>query len=222
MRSGEINLLYKRFRNREEAAKRLAKELLEYLGKNPVVLAIPRGGIVVAYEVAKALNAPLDLIIPRKIGAPGNPELAVGAVTEDGTTILNQRLVAELGISKGYIELEKERQIQEIKRRIKAYRGDAPPQSLERKTVIVVDDGIATGATMKAAIHSIRKQHPSTIVIATPVGPPDTVEELRREVDKVVCLVAFEPFFAIGQFYEDFGQVSDEEVIRLLRLSRKD
>lgn len=221
MRSGEINLFYNRFRNREEAAKRLAKELLEYRGKNPVVLAIPRGGIIIAYEVAKALNAPLDLIIPRKIGAPGNPELAIGAVTEDGTTILNQRLVAELGISKDYIELEKEDQIQEIKRRIKVYRGDAPPQSLEGKTVIVVDDGIATGATMKAAIHSIRKQSPSTIVVATPVGPPDTIEELRREVNELVCLVVFEPFFAIGQFYEDFSQVSDEEVIRLLKLSRK-
>jgi len=214
-------MFHNRFKNREEAAKRLAKELTEYREKNPVVLAIPRGGVVVAYEVAKALNAPLDLIIPRKIGAPGNPELAIGAVTEDGTTILNQHLVAELGISKEYIELEKEEQIQEIRRRIRVYREDAPPQSLEGKTIILVDDGIATGATMKAAIHSIRKQRPSAIVVATPVGPPDTVEELRREVDRLVCLIVFEPFFAIGQFYEDFSQVNDDEVIRLLRLSRK-
>ena len=214
-------LFHARFKNREEAAKKLAGKLSEYCGKNPVILAIPRGGVVIAYEIAKALNAPLDLIIPRKIGAPGNPELAIGAVTEDGTTILNQRLIDDIGISKGYIELEKANQIQEIKRRIKAYRGDAPPLSLEGKTIIVVDDGIATGATVKAAIYSIRKQKPSAIVVAVPVAPPDTVKELRREVDNLVCSVVFEPFFAIGQFYEEFSQVSDEEVISLLRLAKK-
>lgn len=214
-------MFYSRFKNREEAAKILAKELSEYQGKNPVVLAIPRGGVVIAYEVAKALDAPLDLIIPRKIGAPGNPELAIGAVTEDGTTVLNQRLIAELDITQEYIEMEKKNQIQEIKRRINAYRGDAPPQRLEGKTAILIDDGVATGATVKAAIRSVRKQKPSTIVVATPVGPPDTIDELRREVDRLVCPVIYEPFFAIGQFYEDFSQVSDEEVIRLLRLLRK-
>lgn len=212
----------RRFKNREEAAKKLAQELLEYRGKDTVVLAIPRGGVVLANEVAKNLNAPLDLIIPRKIGAPGNPELAIGAVTEDGTTILNQRLVSQLDISKEYIELEKKKQIREIKRRIKAYRGDAASESLEGKIVILIDDGIATGATMKAAIHSIRKRKPSSIVVAVPVGPPDTVEELKKEVDRLICLIVFEPFFAIGQFYEDFNQVSDEEVLSLLKLSKKD
>lgn len=186
-----------------------------------MVLAIPRGGVVIAYEAAKVLDAPLDLIIPRKIGAPGNPELAIGAVTEDGTTILNQHIVDELGIPKEYIEMEKKNQIQEIRRRVNAYRGGAPSQSLEGKTVILIDDGVATGATMKAAIHSIRKQKPATIVVAIPVGPPDTIDELKGEVDRLVCPVIYEPFFAIGQFYEDFNQVSDEEVTQLMRLARK-
>lgn len=210
-------MYYMRFKDRAEAGKKLSMELLEYRGKSSVVLAIPRGGVVVAYEVAKALNAPLDLIVPRKIGAPGNPELAIGAVTEDGTTILNQHLVAELGVSQDYIEREKESEVREIKRRVLAYRGDRPSISLKDKTIILVDDGIATGATVRAAVHSIRRQGASAIVVAVPVGPPDTINSLKREVDKVVCLVAFEPFYAIGQFYEDFAQVSDDEVIRLLR-----
>jgi len=214
-------MLFKHFKDREDAAEKLAKQLLDYRNKSPVVLAIPRGGVVVAYEVAKELNAPLDLIIPRKIGAPSDPELAIGAVTEDGTTIINQQLVTILGVSTEYVELEKKRQIQEIKRRVSLYRGDAVPQSLEGKTVIIVDDGIATGFTMKAAIHSVRKQKPSSIVVAVPVGPPDTVEEMKKEVDKVICLITHEPFFAIGQFYSDFGQVSDEKVIQLMKLSRK-
>jgi predicted phosphoribosyltransferase len=214
-------MLFKSFKNREEAAKKLAKELIKFRGKNPVVLAIPRGGVVIAYEVAKTLNAPLDLIIPRKIGAPGNPELAIGAVIEDGTTVLNHGLISALGISKDYIESVKQEQIQEIKRRSKTYCGDAAPHELKKKTVIIVDDGIATGATMKAAIHSIRKKEPSSIVVATPVAPPDTLEELRKEVDELICLVAYEPFYAIGQFYDNFDQVSDEEVIKLLRSSEQ-
>ena len=213
-------MFYSRFKNREDAAEKLARELLEYWDKNPVVLAIPRGGIVIGYEVAQIVNAPLDLIIPRKIGAPNDSELAIGAVTEDGTTILNQQLVAELGVSNEYIESEKSKQIQEIRRRIKVYRGEAAALSLEGRTIILVDDGIATGSTMKAAIHSIRKKKPSAIVAAAPVGPPDTVEELKKEVDKLICLIIYEPFFAIGQFYDDFDQVTDEEVIRLLKLSK--
>jgi len=212
-------MFYSRFKSREDAAKKLARELLKYWDKNPVVLAIPRGGVVIGYEVAKILNAPLDLIIPRKIGAPNDPELAIGAVTEDGTTILNQQLVGELGISEEYIESEKKKQIQEIRRRINVYRGDAAALNLEGKIIILVDDGIATGSTMKAAIHSIRKKKPSSIVAAAPVGPPDTVEELKKEVDELICLIVYEPFFAIGQFYDDFDQVTDEEVIMLLKLS---
>jgi len=213
---------YRRFRNREEAAKDLAKELLKYQGKKTVILAIPRGGVILGYEIAKQLNALLDLIIPRKIGAPGNPELAIGAVTEDGTTIMNHLLVSKLSISQEYIELEKEQQIKEIKRRIKTYRDNCPPPNLEAKTIILVDDGIATGATMKAAIKSIRKQNPSTIVVATPVAPPNTIRDLKKEVDKLICLVSYEPFFAIGQFYEEFNQVSDDEVISLLKLAKEE
>lgn len=214
-------MFYSRFKNREEAGKKLAERLLEWEEKNPIVLAIPRGGVTVAYEVAKALKAPLDLIIPRKIGAPGNPELAIGAVTEDGTLILNDDLVARLRVSEEYVEAVKEAEMEEIRRRKRAYRGDMPPQSLRDKTVILVDDGIATGATVRAAVKSLRRQKPRAVIVAVPVAPPESVRALEREVDKVVCLVVFEPFFAIGQFYEDFSQVSDEEVIEFLKRSRR-
>jgi predicted phosphoribosyltransferase len=213
-----MSMSYSRFKSREDAAKKLARELLKYWNKNSVVLAIPRGGVVIGYEVAKILNAHLDLIIPRKIGAPNNPELAIGAVTEDGNALLNQQLIDELGISKEFIESEKKRQIQEIKRRIIVYRGDTAASKLEGKTVILVDDGIATGSTMKAAINSIQKKKPLSIVVASPVGPPDTVEELKKEVDELICLIVYEPFFALGQFYDNFNQVTDEEVIALLKL----
>lgn len=209
-----------RFKNREEAGKSLSKELMEYKGKDTIVLGIPRGGVVVAYEVAQTLEAPLDLIIPRKIGAPNNPELAIGAVTEDGTTILNNNLIAGLNISIDYVESEKKKQIQEIKRRTRVYKKDIASKSLEKKTVIIVDDGLATGYTMKAAIYSIRRQKPATIIVAVPVGPPVTVKELMKDVEKIICLIALEPFFAIGQFYDDFSQVSDEEVIQLIKLSK--
>jgi predicted phosphoribosyltransferase len=210
----------RRFENREEAGKRLAKELLAYRGKATIVFAIPRGGVVTAYEIAKVLDAPLDIIIPRKIGAPGNQELAIGAVTEDGTTILNTRLVTMLDISDAYIESEKTKQIEEIKRRVKTYRGEHSPKDFEGKIIILVDDGIATGATVRAAIHSLRKGNPSFIIVAIPVGPPDTIQELKQEVDKLICLITYEPFFAIGQFYTDFSQVPDRDVITLLKKTK--
>lgn len=204
------------FKDRTEAGKILAEALSEYKDKNTIVLAIPRGGVVVAYEVAKALNAPLDLIIPRKIGAPSQPELAIGAVTEDGTTILNQDIIQYLRVPDDYIKTEVKRQIEEIKRRIQRYLGDKPRLSIEGKVVILIDDGVATGATTRAAIASIRKRKPALIVLAIPVGPPDTVKELREDADKVICLTTPKPFFAIGQFYENFEQTSDEEVIQIL------
>ena len=207
----------RRFENREEAGKKLAKKLLEYRGKATIIFAIPRGGVVTAYEIAKVLDAPLDIIIPRKIGAPGNQELAIGAVTEDGTTILNTHLITILGISDAYIESEKIKQIEEIKRRVKTYRGEYLPTNIEGKTVILVDDGIATGATVRAAIHSLLKGKPSSIIVAIPVGPPDTIKELKQEVDKLICLVSYDPFYAIGQFYVDFSQVPDRDVIALLK-----
>ncbi|MCP8317418.1 MAG: phosphoribosyltransferase [archaeon] len=204
------------FRDRKEAGKFLAEALSEYKDKNPIVLAIPRGGVIVAYEVAKALNAPLDLIIPRKIGAPNQPELAIGAVTEDGTTILNQDILQYLRVPDEYIKEEVKNQVEEIKRRMKKYLGDKLRLSIEGKVTILVDDGVATGATIKAAIASIRKRKPALTVLAIPVGPQDTIEELRREVDEVICLMTPEPFFAIGQFYKSFEQTSDEEVIEIL------
>ena len=204
------------FNDRAEAGRALAKSLSDYKGKKVVVFAIPRGGVVLAYEVAKALDAPLDLIIPRKIGAPNEPEFAIGAVTEDGTTILNQDAIQYLGVPDVYIQQEVKRQIAEIKRRMERYLGYRPRPSVEGKTVILVDDGVATGATIRAAIASIKKKKPDSIVLAIPVGPPDTVEELRKEVDLVVCLMTPEPFFAIGQFYRRFEQLNDEEVVQIL------
>ena len=191
------------------------------VGKGAIVLAIPRGGVVVGFEVAHALNISLDLIIPRKIRAPGNPELAIGALTEDGTVILDDELVKYLQVSKEYVREESERQRLEIERRLKLYRGDAPYPSLKNREVVIVDDGIATGSTMKADVASVRMRGAKTILVAVPVGPFSSIEELKREADNVICLYTPEPFYAIGQFYEDFTQTSDEEVRRLLMLSRK-
>jgi len=209
------------FRNRVEAGKRLAEELLDYREKDVIVLAIPRGGVVVGYQVAHILSVPLDLIIPRKIGAPMNPELAIGAVSQDGTIVLNNELVKMLRIPESYIKEKADRQIQEIERRMKKYRGEGKPLPvLKGKTIILVDDGIATGATMRAAILSIRKQKPATLVVAVPVGPMETIMTLKNEADGVVCLEIPELFHAIGQFYEDFRQISDEEVIQLIEKAR--
>jgi predicted phosphoribosyltransferase len=209
------------YKDRRDAGRKLAGDLAEYKQSDSViVLAIPRGGVILGYEVAMALNAPLDVIIPRKIGAPGNPELAVGAVTEDGARVLNEEIVNMLGISKNYLEEITEREIAEIRRRALIYREGRSSPNLEHKTVIIVDDGLATGATMKAAIKSVRERKASRIVVAVPVAPPDTIRQLSKQADKTVCPVVYEPFYAIGQFYTDFDQVSDEEVVQLLRKTR--
>ena len=208
------------FQNRIDAGKKLAKKLSEYGGCDVVVLAIPRGGVIVGFEVAKELNAPLDIVIPRKIGAPNNPELAIGAVTQDGTVMLNSEVVLFLGVQEEYIEDEKRKQIKEIERRMKKYRGDAVYPKLEGKIVILVDDGLATGATTRAAIASIRRQKPSMLILAIPVGPRDTIDGLKREVDKIVFLSTPEPFYAIGQFYLNFEQTTDDEVVNILRIAR--
>jgi len=209
------------FADRVEAGKRLASALPDYVGKDGIVLAIPRGGVVVGFEIAHSLGFPLDVIVPRKIGAPNNPELGIGAVTEDGTIILDESLVNQLGVTRDYIREESERQRLEIRRRLKMYRGDVPRPTLKGREVIIVDDGIATGSTMKAALASVRKSGAKTVIAAVPVGPASTIRELERLADRVVCLYTPEPFFAIGEFYDDFTQTENEEVIELLKLSKQ-
>ena len=201
------------FKDRREAGRRLASSMDFLRGEgNVVVLAIPRGGVVVARPVADALNASLDIIVTRKIGAPGNPELAIGAVTQDGEAIIDGELVALLRVSDKYIEEETARQAEEVRSRMRRYRGDRPYPDLKGKVVVIVDDGIATGATIRAAIRSVRKKNVKTLIVAAPVGSRESVSELSKEADRMVCLETPEPFFAIGQFYEEFEPVEDEEV----------
>ncbi len=210
------------FSDRVDAGKKLADALSDFLPTNGLVLAIPRGGVVVGYQIAEALDLPLDVIVPHKLGAPDNPELAIGAVTEDGSTVLDEGIVAYLSVSSSYIEEESRRQREEIRRRQKLYREGAPPPNVRGKNVIVVDDGIATGSTMKAALASVRNKGAASVTVAVPVGPPSTIAELKQQADRVVCLYLPEYFQAIGQFYEQFGQTSDEEVIELLRIRRNE
>ncbi len=209
------------FANRTEAGKQLAAAL-KGTGKGSIVLAIPRGGVVVGYQVAHALHLPLDLVITRKIGAPDNPELAIGAVADDGTYLLDRSLVEMLGVPADYIEAEVERQKAEIKRGLRTYRGTAEPPQIQGREVIVIDDGVATGATLKVALRSLRKQGARPLTVAVPVGPPDTIAALQKEADRVVCLQTPEPFYAIGEFYANFDQTSDEEVIELLTKSKRE
>ncbi|HJX23994.1 MAG TPA: phosphoribosyltransferase [Candidatus Bathyarchaeia archaeon] len=212
----------KLFANRIEAGRRLASALADFISRDGIVLAIPRGGVAVGFEVALALGLPLDVIVPRKIGAPNNPELAIGAMTEDGTVILDDKLVSYLGVSEAYIKKESENQSLEIERRLRLYRGDVPRPNLKNRDVVIVDDGIATGSTMKAALASVRKSGAKRIVVAIPVGPPSTIRELEKEADRVVCLYTPESFSAIGEFYVDFAQTVDEEVKELLKLSKQE
>jgi putative phosphoribosyl transferase len=209
----------KLFINRVDAGKKLSSALASTKSQNAIVLAIPRGGVIVGYEIARTRDIPLDVIIPRKLGAPSNPELAIGAVAEDGTLILNEELVSYLGVTEEYIKAESAKQRVEIERRLKSYRGSAPYPNVKNRTVIVADDGIATGYTMKAALASVRKRGAKTVVMAVPVGPASTIVEMQNDADQVVCLYTPDPFYAIGQFYENFAQTTDEEVIKLLKLS---
>lgn len=205
------------FSDRKDAGKQLASALTDFSFKEGMVVAIPRGGVVVGYEIASALNFKLDVIIPRKIGTPDNPELAIGAVTEDGTMILDDSLIMYLGVSNDYIYQESERQKQEIRRRQNFYRQGVSEPEIKDKNVIVVDDGIATGYTMKAALASVRNRGAATLTVAIPVGPPSTIKELEGQADNIVCLYTPEYFQAIGQFYSDFSQTTDKEVIELLK-----
>jgi predicted phosphoribosyltransferase len=208
------------FSNRIDAGQRLADALKTHTFADGLVLAIPRGGVVVGFEVAEALVF-FGVIIPRKIGAPGNPELAIGAMTEDGIAILDENLMSYLNVPDDYVERESETQKLEIQRRMQLYRQNEPYPNLKGRDVIVVDDGIATGATMKAALASVKNKGAKSVTAAVPVGPPSTIEELKRQADLVVCLFMPESFYAIGEFYDDFGQTSDYEVMDLLRKNRQ-
>jgi putative phosphoribosyl transferase len=209
------------FQDRREAGRQLAEELGAFRGRDDlIVVGIPRGGVVVGHEIAVALNAPLDVYITRKIGAPHNPELAIGAVASDGTLIVDHQLTKRLGISDDYVDSESKRQEREIRRRIAEYRGERLAPELKDKVVILADDGVATGATMLATIKAIRSQDPAELVLAVPVGPRDTIEKLREEVDQLFCLYAPDVFWAVGAFYNVFDQTSDEEVKALLERDR--
>ncbi len=203
------------YRDRGDAARALAHALAPYRD-DAIVLGIPRGGVVVAGEVARALGAELDVIVARKLGAPGQPELAIGAVTADGVIFLNEELIGYLGISDAYLAAVTTEQRQEARKRESALRGDRP-RAWAGRSVILVDDGLATGATMRAAVRAVRRQHPERIVVAVPVGSAEACGALRLEADEVVCPTERQDFGAVGLYYQRFEQVSDSEVQRLLR-----
>jgi putative phosphoribosyl transferase len=209
------------FENRIDAGRQLAVALEKYKNtENAVILALPRGGVVVGFEVAKVLNLPLDIVVPRKIGAPGNPEFAIGAITETGEGIFDKTTITAYGINQEYIDNTVAAEKKEAERRLKTYRGARPPLDLKNKIVIIVDDGLATGLTMRAAIKTVKKYGAQKIVVAIPVTPPDTAEIIKKEVDEIIYLDA-PPFFgAVGAFYEEFGQTTDEEVVELLERSK--
>lgn len=205
------------FRDREEAGRKLAEQLSAYANrKDVIVLGIPRGGVPVAQEVAKGLNAPLDIFVSRKLGVPWQEELAFGAIATGGTRVLDHEIIEAVGISDEQIEQITARVKKELERRENLYRGNRPPLKIDGLTVILVDDGIATGSSMRAAIKALRRMNPAQIVVAVPVAPQSTCKLLKSEVDRLVCVYMPEEFYAIGQFYDDFSQVADEEVTRLL------
>jgi predicted phosphoribosyltransferase len=209
-----------RFADRRDAGRQLAERLLPLADEDPVVVGLPRGGVPVAEEVAKALGAPLEVLSVRKLGAPHNPEYGVGAIAEDGTRVFDPEALAVLGIDNGTIESIVARETAELRRRVAAYRGDRPALPLDRRTVIVVDDGVATGVTDTAALRAIRHRRPRRLVLAVPVCPPDSLARLRGEADDIVCLVAPPHLYGVGQWYRDFSQVSDREVIAALGTTR--
>jgi len=205
------------FADRADAGRQLADLLVEYAGDpNVVVLALPRGGVPIGYVIARRLRAPLDVYVVRKLGVPGHEELAMGALAGDGTWVLDEELIAQLGIDAEALHGVARREIDELKRRELAYRAERPEPDLRGKIVIVVDDGLATGATMRAAATALRRRGPAAIVAAVPVAAPRTVALLRGIVDRVVCVRTPEPFHAVGLYYANFEQTSDDEVRRLL------
>lgn len=205
------------FLNRTEAGRGLAQAALHHAGRDDViVLALPRGGVPVAFEVASALKVPLDLMLVRKLGTPGQEELAMGAIAQNGVRVLNPEVVDVLRISEDVISSVERRERKELERRQRAYRGNRPPPDLRDKRVILVDDGLATGATMRSAIKAVRAQAPALIVVAVPMAPVETIAVLQQEADEVICLATPEPFVAIGCWYHEFAQISDTECKTLL------
>lgn len=210
------------FQDRRDAGQQLARRLTGLRGEDPIVLALPRGGIVVGYEIARALGAPLDVIVARKLGAPGNPEFGFGAIAPGGVRFLDERTVRWLGLSEERIDRIAAEETEEMERRLHRYRGDRPLPDVRQRAVIVVDDGLATGVTARAAIRAVRLWEPGRLVLAVPVSAPDTARALASEVDEMVCLETPPGFMAVGQYYTDFEQTSDEEVIELLERARRE
>jgi putative phosphoribosyl transferase len=211
------------FKNRKDAGRKLAARLLKYKDEHPVVLALPRGGVPVAYEVAMALKAPLDVVVVRKLGAPGQPELGIGAVVDGDhpLSVLNEEVLRLLNVSDDYVNREVALELQEIQRRQESYRRGRSSERIEGRTAIVIDDGIATGGSVRAALRGVRRSNPMRLILAVPVAPPETAESLQPEVDELVCLSMPVFFHAVGQFYEDFRQTTDEEVVQLLEAARQ-
>jgi predicted phosphoribosyltransferase len=206
-----------RFRDRREAGRLLADKLTDYANRpDVIVLALPRGGVPVAYEAARALQAPLDVFLVRKLGVPGHEELAMGAVATGGVRVLNDEVVTSLRISEKQIDAATSQQREELKRRERLYRDGRPAPNVRGRTVILVDDGLATGATMRAAVQALRQQQPARTVVAVPTASPDTCQALRAEADEVVCAITPEPFLAVGRWYDVFTQTTDDEVRDLL------
>ena len=206
-----------RFKDRRDAGRRLCERLVRYRDEDPLVLALPKGGVPVAYEITYALGAPLDVFIVRKLGAPGRPELGIGAVAQGGVRIVNQHTVQALNVSEEYIEHTAQREMAEVVRRLRLLRGNRPEPEVRARTVILVDDGLATGVTAWAAIRALRRRAPQRLILAVPVCAARTAEVIRSEVDELACLETPSNLMSISLWYRDFEQVSDEEVIELLQ-----
>lgn len=205
------------FTDRRDAGRKLTQKLSGYAGKPDIlVLALPRGGVPVAYEVALALSAPLDVFMVRKLGLPGREELAMGAVASGGVRVLNRDIIRMLSIPEEVINIVVKQELKELQRREELYRGNRPTPEVRERTILLIDDGLATGASMRAAIAGLRAQDPARIVVAVPAAAPEVQEALRTEVDEIVCAITPEPFYGVGRWYEDFSQVTDEEVRILL------
>jgi predicted phosphoribosyltransferase len=206
-----------RFRDRADAGRQVAARLADYANRpDLIVLALPRGGVPVAFEVARQLDAPLDVFVVRKLGVPGHEELAMGAIATGGARVLNEEVVARLGISPETLDAAVRQEAAEVARRERLYRGDRPPPQLEGRMVVLVDDGLATGATMRAAVAAVRQQRPQRIVVAVPAAAPETCATLGTEVDELICVLTPDPFVAVGFWYENFAQISDDVVRELL------